>query len=210
MQVYDLSVPIVDGVDWYAEADCPPVSLRQVGGLNECGWVSHHLSLMVLNGTTYAETGAHLSADAPTLDQLPPEKLLTRAHVVSLQADGQELPAPDDLPGFVPESDAILIHSGWEPHLRLPDYYSASPYFSAALQEWLLQRRPAVLGGDMLPFDHPQDAAMPFLREYFRTGGVIVCPLAGLQPLVGRQVNLCVAPLRLHGASGAPCRVLAW
>jgi len=210
MQVHDLTVPIVDGVDWYGEADCPPVSLQRVGGLDECGWVSHELSLMVLNGTTYAETAAHLCRDAPTLDQLPAERLLTSARVISLAPEGQELPAPDDLPGFVPEREAILIHSGWESHLHLPDYYSASPHFSPALQEWLLQRRPAILGGDMLSFDHPQDAAMPFLREYFRTGGVIVCPLVGLQPLVGRQVTLCVAPLRLHGASAAPCRVLAW
>ncbi|MBM3497623.1 MAG: hypothetical protein FJX74_03025 [Armatimonadetes bacterium] len=211
MRVHDLTIPIVDGVDWYGETDCPPVSLRPVGGIAEQGWVSHHLALMVLNGTTYAETAAHLYPDAPTLDQLPPERLLARAHVIALRPAGQELPAPDgDLPDFAPDRDALLIASGWESHLHAPDYYPASPYFSPALQAWLLRHRPALLGGDMPSFDPPQDAAMPFLREYFRAGGTIVCPLVGLQPLAGRQVTLCVAPLRLFGASAAPARVLAW
>jgi kynurenine formamidase len=211
MQVHDLSVPILDGVDWYREADCPPVSLQRVGGLDECGWVSHQVSLMVLNGTTYAETAAHLYSDAPTLDQLPPEKLILRAHVVALRPESQRLPAPAaDLADFTPGTDALLIHSGWDAHLREPRYYSASPYFSEELQRWIFAHRPAILGGDMLSFDHPQDAAMPFLRGYFRSGGVIVCPLIGLGPLVGREVTLCVAPLRLQGASAAPCRVFAW
>ena len=211
MRVHDLSVPIVDGVDWYHEADCPPVSLQSVGGIAQLGWVSHQLSLMVLNGTTYVETAAHLYPDAPTLDELAPERLLLRAHVISLEPAGQELPAPDcGPPELAPQTDALLVHSGWESHVHQPDYYSASPYFSPALQAWLLRRRPAVLGGDMLSFDHPQDVAMPFLREYLRSGGLIVCPLVGLQPLVGRQVSLCLAPLRLQGANAAPCRVLAW
>jgi len=69
MTIHDLSVPIVHGRDWYNEADCPPVSLEPVGSY-EAGWVSHNLALMVLNGTTYLETAAHLYPDMPTLDQM--------------------------------------------------------------------------------------------------------------------------------------------
>lgn len=217
--VYDLSVPTADGLDWYAEPGTAPVSLRQVGSYEQ-GWVSHHLSLMVLNGCTYLETGAHLYPDLPTLDQLPPERLLRRAFVVDVGCPGRlipgrptitcALPAPRArLAGFRPGEDAILLAAGWDRHLHSPDYYSGSPYFSAELQQWLLDHRPALLGGDMLSFDQPQDQRMPFLHQYFREGGLVLAPLLGLEKLPA-IVTLCAAPLRLVACNAAPCRALAW
>ena len=211
MTVYDLSVPTVDGVDWYHEADCIPVRLRQLGSLAERGWVSHELSLMVLNGCTYLETAGHVLQDGATLDDIPPERLLPRAFVVRLPAGVRVLPAPQrDLEGFAPGADAILLHCGWDAHLHEPDYYHASPYFSPELQEWILRHRPGILGGDMLSFDDPAGDDMPFVNQFFRQGGMILCPLVGLARLPTATVTLCAAPLKLAGANAAPCRALAW
>lgn len=208
MVLYDLSIPIKHGTDWYNEPGTKPVSLEQVGSYEE-GWVSHQLSLMVLNGCTYLETAAHLYPDMPTLDQIPPEKFVLRAHVVALNGTAQELPAPASrLRDFQAEQDAILLHCGWDSHVDSPDYYHASPYFSPGLQQWLLDHRPAVLGGDMLSYDHPQNTAMPFLHEFFRGGGMILCPLLGLAALPPVVVLYC-APLKLVGSSAALCRVFA-
>ena len=62
----------------------------------------------------------------------------------------------------------------------------------------------------MVSFDHPDDGSMPFLHAYFENGGLIVAPLYGLTEIPGDEVTFCAAPLRLVGASAAPCRVLAW
>ena len=35
-----------------------------------------------VQASTYLETAAHLYPDMPTLDRMPPEKFITRAHVV--------------------------------------------------------------------------------------------------------------------------------
>ncbi len=78
------------------------------------------------------------------------------------------------------------------------------------LQQWLLDHEPAILGGDMLSFDHPEDTSMPFIRAFFRTGGMILCPLMGLAELPCDLVTLCAAPTRLTSANAAPCRALAW
>ncbi len=211
--IYDLSVPIVDGMDWYGDliADTPPVKLREVGSLQDQGWRSHCLSMMVLNGTTYLETAAHVYEGAPTLDEIPPEKFITRAFVVKLPAKGQEVPAPDyDLDGFEPGCDSLLLHLGWEENLHSALCFDDSPYFSPALQEWILQYEPAMLGGDTLSFDHHDDEDIPFVRQFFRQGGMILCPLVGVGKLPSETVTLCAAPIRLIGTSGAPCRVLAW
>ena len=211
MIVHDLSIPISDGVDWYGDPTCAPVELREIGSIAKSGWRSTALSLMVLNGTTYLETAAHIDETAPTLDQIPPEKFITRAFVVRLHADGQQLHAPERaIAGFKPGVDAILLNCGWCAHLNDPDYYRLSPYFSPELQAWLLDHRPAILGGDMLSFDHPQDTSMPFIRAFFKQRGMILCPLTGLDQLPDEPVTLCAAPTKLAGASAAPCRALAW
>lgn len=210
MTIYDLSVPTADGVDWYREEGCIPVRLRDVGSLAEDGWLSHELALMVLNGCTYLEAAGHVVEGGMTLDDLPPERLITRAFVVGMAADGRLLHAPErDLDGFRAGEDAILLHCGWDAHLHAPDYYHASPYFAADLQQWLLRHRPAILGSDVLSFDDPAGESMPFVNAFFRQAGLILCPLVGLGRLP-KTVTLCAAPLKLTGANAAPCRALAW
>jgi kynurenine formamidase len=187
------------------------VQLRQIGALEEQGWRSHWLSLMGLNGTTYLEPAAHLFQDGPMLAAVTPEKLITRAYVVKLPAEGQQVPAPEyQLEGFRRGEDSLLLHLGWEEHLQSPLCYDDSPYFSPALQEWILACRPAMLGADTLSFDHPDDEKMPFVRALFGHGGMILCPLVGLGKLPTATVTLCALPIKITGASAAPCRVLAW
>jgi len=198
-------------MDWYGEPHTPSPQVREVGSLADEGWRSHWLGLMVLNGTTYLETAAHISADAPTLDQIPPERFITRAFVVKLASESQEVPAPDcELEGFAPDVDSLLLYLGWEKHLYSPLCYGDSPYFSPALQEWILAYRPAMLGADTLSFAHPADETMPFVRAFFAHEGMILCPLVGLGELPTETVTLCALPMRVAGASAAPCRVLAW
>ncbi|MGD9497635.1 MAG: cyclase family protein [Armatimonadota bacterium] len=210
MTVYDLSVPTVHGADWYREPGCIPVRLRDVGSLAREGWLSHELSLMVLNGCTYLEAAGHVIEGGMTLDDLPPERLITRAFVLGPPREGRLLRAPPhDLVGFRAGEDALLLHCGWDTHLHAPDYYQASPYFAEDLQAWILRHRPAILGSDVLSFDDPAGQSMPFVNAFFRQGGLILCPLVGLSRLP-TIVTLCAAPLRLQGANAAPCRALAW
>ena len=211
MQVVDLSVPIVDGTDWYNEPGTDPVRISDNGSIDKEGWVSHTVRIQVLNGTTYLETSAHLYPDGPTLDKIPPERFLCRAFVVRLPPGERELPAPDDeLIDFRAGDDAILLHCGWDAQLGSPDFYGDSPYFSTALQSWILDLNPSILGGDMVSFDHPADAEMPFLRTYFMSGGMILCPLVGLGQVERDTVTMCAAPMKLAGANAAPCRVFVW
>ncbi len=58
---------------------------------------------------------------------------------MKLTAKCQEIPAPDyELHGFELGCDSLLLHLGWEEHLRSALCYGDSPYFSAALQERLI------------------------------------------------------------------------
>lgn len=211
MRIHDLSAPIFDGADWYNEAITPPVRIEDIGDLAAEGWVSHVVHLAVLNGTTYLETSGHLIEGGTLLEDVPPERLLRRAHLVRVSGEGQALNPPEGpVEDFRRGEDALLLASGWDAQLGSPGYYGRSPYFGAALQAWILDLRPSILGGDMMSFDHPDDNAMPFLRAFFGDDGMILCPLRGLGDLPGPTVTLCAAPLKLAGANCAPCRALAW
>ena len=58
MKVYDLSVPVVNGADWYNEPITPAVKISRIGDMAAEGWVSHTVAVAPLNGTTYLETSA--------------------------------------------------------------------------------------------------------------------------------------------------------
>ena len=211
VEVYDLSVPIKDGTDWYNDPLTPPVKIEDIGGIEKEGWVSQTLTIQVLNGCTYIETSAHLFKDGPTLDKVPPEKFLCRAHIIRLASDQQELPAPErGISEFGSGKDALLLYCGWDSHINQSDFYGASPYFAKPLQQMILDLNPSILGGDMVSFDHPDDASMPFLHTFFERGGMILCPLIGLGEIPRDVVTLCAAPLMLVGANASPCRALAW
>ena len=211
MAVFDLSVPIINGADWYRDPQTPPVALTDVGSMEEEGWLSHTLALQVLNGTTYLETAGHLIDGGATLDDVRPEALVRRAFVVALPGTSRSLPAPEPaLDGFRRGEDALILHCGWDAHLDSTDFYDASPHFSPPLQEWILDLAPAILAADVPSFDDPADASMPFLHTYFANGGMILAPVAGAGAIPDPVVTLCAAPLRLVGANAAPCRALAW
>lgn len=211
MKVYDLSVPVRDGADWYRDGNTPAVSIQDDGSIQYEGWVSHTLRLQVLNGTSYIEASGHLFEDGQRLDQLPLERFIRRAHVVRLEANDGTLRAPvTELEGYQAGEDAVLVHCGWDTQLDTPGFYSGSPHFSSELQEWLLEREPALVAADVPSFDHPDDASMPFLRGYFKQGGLVVSPVVGAGSLPASPVTLCAAPLRLVGVNAAPCRVFAW
>ena len=210
-RVYDLSVPVADGVDWYNEPITPPVRVEDIGDMAAEGWVSHVMTIAPLNGTTYMETSAHLVEGGQLLDDLRPERFLCRAYIVRPRLDGQEILAPaEPLEGFRRECDAILVHTGWDVQMNKPGYYSESPYFSELMRQWLLDHQPSILGGDMLSYDHPESTGMSFLAEYFRRGGVILCPLVGMGELPFDVGTLCAAPMKLTGVNCAPCRALIW
>ena len=211
MKIHDLSVPVVSGTDWYQDDMAPPVRVKNIGGISREGWVSHTISMAVLNGTTYIETAAHMFEDGQLLEDVPSERFLCRAFVVHAEVDGQQVQSPGEpLADFKQGEDAILLYCGWDEELDNKDFYWKSPYFSDYLQEWLLEHNPAILGGDMMSFDHPQDSSMPFLTSYFKAGGMILCPLKGLGEIAEGPVTMCAAPMRLAAVNCAPCRVFVW
>ncbi|MGH3993020.1 MAG: cyclase family protein [Pseudonocardiaceae bacterium] len=55
----------------------------------------------------------------------------------------------------------MLIHTGWDRHWGTEQYFNGHPHLTADAAEWLVERRPALVGIDSLKIDGTADGASP-------------------------------------------------
>lgn len=223
MQVIDLTGQIKTGM-WSYEPPFPPFTLRP---LPEVPWVKGRVYCEIFEGLnsqtgTYLETPAHyfgndncyLLADVPVekLVQIPcrvlmlPEAAFSGPERTPVTLDMVLDAAKDNLPQ---PGEAILVGTGWGQHWDKPDYLSRSPYFSREAMDWLISRKPFLLGSD-LPrwesFEHPQGIFDPF----YKADILMLAPCVNLEKAGNGLFQLTALPLHIPGTSCAPCRAVLY
>jgi kynurenine formamidase len=141
------------------------------------------------------------------VDKLDTALLVGQATVVDVhhRAAREDITAAD-LIGALP-CERLLICTGWDNHYGTTEYFTSVPGLSQAAADAILAGGVRLLGIDS-PNIHASEWDS-LHRQLLGKGVVLLEGLAGLTPLVGRQVTLIVAPLLLTGADGAPARVFA-
>lgn len=86
MKVIDLSQPLFDGMDVYPGD--PEVHIRQIHNLDKEGWRLRYLQLSSHIGT-HVDAFAHMDEKGKTIDNIPLEKYIGKAVLVSVD---QEFP----------------------------------------------------------------------------------------------------------------------
>ncbi|GIH80860.1 cyclase family protein [Planobispora longispora] len=119
------------------------------------------------------------------------------------------------------EGDAVLVGTGWS---RLWDDREAftgrrggAPGPGAAAGRWLAGRRPRVVGGETIAFEHIAPgrghATLPVHRILLVEAGVNIVETMRLAEVLdsgAREFLLVLNPLPIVGATGAPVRPLAF
>lgn len=176
------------------------------------------------HGFTHVDAPAHFVAHGPTIEATPLDRVVGPCRVLDLR----DCPAnaeigPDRLaaadPGG-PDGEILLLSAGWDrrrdPATAL--FWTESPWLSRGAAEWLRERRPSAVA-----FDFPQDYPVRLLLEgksvpneehvthdvLLKTGVTLIEYLVNTSALAGPQTLLCVAPLLIPGADGAPARAFA-
>ncbi|UBU08596.1 cyclase family protein [Nonomuraea gerenzanensis] len=145
-------------------------------------------------------------------------------HGVPVLPPGYEI-TPDDLDraagGLDPApGEALLIGTGWSRHWGERELFTGqtggAPGPGAAAGRWLAERRPRLVGGESIAFEHIAPgrghATLPVHRILLVEAGINIVETMRLWPLLDaghREVLLIVNPLPLVGATGAPVRPLA-
>lgn len=225
MRVVDLSYAISDAMpQWPGDAksfearvDC---KIESDGFFARSFWMLEHYG-------THLDAPAHFIAGGMTVEAISAERLFGPAVVFDV-CDAAAANADYELPaarvtdwesehGRIPRGAIALLRTGWAS--RWPDanrYRNQDaagtmhfPGFGAAAAQILIQREICGIGCDTMSVDPSCSREYPVHRLALGAGLYQLENLADLSALPESGASLVVAPLKLDGGSGAPCRVFA-
>lgn len=181
-------------------------------------------------GLTPARVMSHQGLDRLGIDDFAPYVgrgvLLdvTAVHGVDALPAGYEI-TPDDLERAavgleLRPGDAVLIGTGWSRRWAEREAFVGStdgvPGPGEAAGRWLARRRPRVVGGETIAFEHLAPgrghATLPVHRVLLVEAGINIVETMRLNELLdgeAREFLFVLNPLPLVGATGAPVRPLA-
>lgn len=217
-RIVDLSMAIEDHFRWPVErsrkGDLEAGDAFQVTRL---GWVVH--------GFTHVDAPRHMVAGGDTTSDVPLDRMIGPAAVLDLTgiAPKTEITAETiaGAAGHLEEGDIAVLKTCWETvhSPKTPEFWTESPYLSAAACRWLLERKIKALGVDF-PQDYPirgllggkQAPITEFVSHdiLLRNGVVLIEYLTNLGALEGPRTTLFALPLKVPDADGAPARVIAY
>lgn len=217
MSVVDLTGEIYTGM-WNYEPPFPDVTVRP---LPSVPWVETRVYCDIFDGLhsqtgTYLETPAHLLGDASyPLGAVGIEQLVHRP-VSVLQLDGFSIDAPNRAPitraalaacnVSIQPGDAVLISCNWGQHWKDARYLSASPYFTADAINWVLEKKPFLLGSDVPRWEN-LDRPEGFFPTFYAADILLLAPCINLEKLPVHGF-LTALPLRVDTTCCAPCRAV--
>ena len=165
---------------------------------------------LVANTGTYVDTPFHRYPDGPDLSALDLSKLVD---VDGVLVDATDVPGPgigpDVFSAHRVTDRAVLVRTGWDRHWGTPRYGAAGhPFLTADAVDWLVARRPAVVGIDSVNIDDMADLTRPAQRPPGACIRVIE-HMCGLDRLPATGFRLHAAPVPVVGMGSFPVRAYA-
>ncbi|HXG02979.1 MAG TPA: cyclase family protein [Candidatus Binatia bacterium] len=229
MRIVDLSMTV-------EECDSAPFAreesyfkLKPIVRWEERGFVSNMVEMTVHAGT-HIDSPHHFFRDKPGVAELPVEAMIGEAIVLDLTFKGTPRAAitPEDLDRAeralaergitIPPGAMLLLRTDWpKGHNTMdPRWWDESPYLTRAAAEWLVARRPSVLGFD---FAQEEKGADYEKAEEILTSGMRVhrTLLPRITFQIENLINLDQIPPRVRvialpakwKTESAPARVIA-
>ena len=217
-RVLDLTGPIYTGMWSYGEP-FPQVTVRP---LPTVSWVRYPIYAEIFDGMnsqcgTYLETPAHLLGDRSyPLSAVSVERLFEMPAVVlklELPEAGPCAPitrqALEAAPGVdrICPGDALLLCTGWGERWRAPDFVEHSPFITREAMDFLIGKKPFLLGSDFPRWDNlasPQG----FWQDFYAADILMLAPLCNLTQAPTTGGRLTALPLRVEETCCAPCRAV--
>lgn len=229
MRIVDLSMTV-------EECDSAPFAreesyfkLKPIVRWEERGFVSNMVEMTVHAGT-HIDSPHHFFRDKPGVAELPVEAMIGEAIVLDLTFKGTPRAAitPEDLDRAeralaeqgiaIPPGAMLFLRTDWpKGHNTMdPRWWDESPYLTRAAAEWLVARRPSVLGFD---FAQEEKGADYEKAEEILTSGMRVhrTLLPRITFQIENLINLDQIPPRVRvialpakwKTESAPARVIA-
>lgn len=222
MKVTDITGEIKNGM-WNYEEPFPRVSIKPLG---QVPWAGCKVFCEVFEGLhsqtgTYIETPAHyfgndkcyLAADIPVEKLLNIRCTILKPNKADFTIREDSFPITEEMLAECPGSDsicegsAILVGTGWGSRWMDPSFLEHSPYFTRGAMNWLISKKPFLLGTD---FPRWENLKKPegFFKDFYNADILMLAPCVNLEKIMGINALLTVLPLKIPGTSCVPCRAV--
>lgn len=107
----------------------------------------------------------------------------------------------------IQEGDAVIVGTGWGKYWFDPENLDYAPYFTYDALEWLISKKPFLIGGDSARWDnleHPQGFWDDFYGSDILMGG----PFVDLEKCTAARCKLTILPPKFPITSCAPSRAV--
>lgn len=220
MKIIDISGKIQNGM-WNYPEPFPKFDLKPLG---KVPWVDCEVYCEIFEGLhsqtgTYLETPAHFFGNDRSylISDIPVEKLINIPCIVL------EIDEPDNLAESTPitkemlvnsskgihvsEGCAILISTGWDKFWMEECFLKHSPFFTYEAMQWLISKRPFLLGTD---FPRWENIKKPegFFEKFYCADILMLAPCINLKKVEKNNARLTILPLNITGTSCVPCRAV--
>jgi kynurenine formamidase len=202
----------------------PNATIEHDGYFTRSFWMLEHYG-------THLDAPAHFPPGKTTVDQIPAERLIGPAVILDIREESRRKPANSAdyrLPvarielwekahGPIPAGAVALLRTGCAEYWPHADRYRGMdsagtmhfPGFSVESIKYLLSKKISGIGADAMSVD-PGDSKNYEVHHLALGSDLFQLEnLANVDALPESGAWLIVAPIKLEGGSGAPCRVFA-
>lgn len=156
LQFIELSHPWGHGMPvWPGDHD---VRIERVVNHATYGVMAQKCAMSMQNGT-HINAPIHLIQGAADIASLGIDRFFGNGVVLGLPRGKWELVTADDLERALPEiqpGDIVIINTGWhKKYSESQEYFGLAPGLAKSAAEWLVARKPALVGIDTAAIDHP-------------------------------------------------------
>jgi len=202
--------------------------LRPIVRWEDKGFVSNTVEMTVHAGT-HIDSPHHFFRDKPSVEQLPLDALMGEALVLDLTFKGtaNSRITPDDLDRAeraldakgiqIPPGGILFLRTDWPKGHKTTDpaWWNESPCLTKASAEWLVARKPRVVGFDFaqeekgVDYQHADEILTSGMRVHRTILPNVTCQIENLVNLdqVPSKVRVIALPAKWRSES-APARVV--
>jgi len=163
---------------------------------------------------THMDAPAHLLGRGETLDHFPVDHFRGTGLCIDVSMTREGVVEWDALQHYqeeLPESDFVLLRTGWGRYWGASRYFEGFPVLSAAAARRLSEFGLKGIGVDTLSVDTMDTTDYPVHHILLENRVLIIENLANLDRLPeGRFAELICLPLHITESDGAPTRVVAF
>ena len=156
---------------------------------------------------THADAPFHFASDGQHPDQLPLEKYMGRAQVVSIDRKQGGI-VPGDIADKlnIAPVERILIHS-WVSDVPDDQWVTDFPYPTVELVDWLASQGAVLLGLDSPSVDEYTSKTLE-CHHRLRSHGMVHLESLMLKNVPDGMYELIALPLKMSGVCGSPVRAI--